>query len=141
MTLRPGTKPRLGKGQPEGIVVTGRTGKLRVAEESLVFNDAAGQNNSNLASLLTSVINDGWELILAMSSHYCFYTPSSSDLETHADSNYVSGHCEELATKQSLSCITNLLGFFVISGDCFALLAMTVICQIFLTTLLLIEYL
>jgi hypothetical protein len=74
MTLRPGTKPRLGKGQPEGIVVTGRTGKLGVAEESLVLNDAAGQNNSNLASLLTSVINDGWELILAVSSHYCFYT-------------------------------------------------------------------
>jgi len=36
--------------------------------------DAAGQNNSNLASLTTSVVNGEWELILAMSSHYCFYT-------------------------------------------------------------------
>jgi hypothetical protein len=76
MTLRPGTAPRRGKGKPEGSVVTGKTRKLWVAEMSLVFNDAAGQNNSNLASLITSVVNDGWELILAMSSHYCFIAPA-----------------------------------------------------------------
>jgi hypothetical protein len=39
--------------------------------------DAAGQNNSNLASLTTSVVNGEWELILAMSSHYCFCTHPS----------------------------------------------------------------
>jgi len=62
------------KGQPEGSAVTGKARKLRVAEMGLVFNEAAGQNNSNLTSLTTSVANGGWELILAMSSHYCFYT-------------------------------------------------------------------
>jgi hypothetical protein len=36
--------------------------------------DTAGQNNSNLASWTTSVANGEWELILAMSSHYCFIT-------------------------------------------------------------------
>ncbi|MGC1392119.1 MAG: hypothetical protein WA816_13870 [Bacteroidales bacterium] len=63
-------------GQPEGYAVTGTTRKPGVAEKGLVSNDAAGQNNSNLASLTTSVVNDEWELILAMSSHYCFYSSS-----------------------------------------------------------------
>jgi hypothetical protein len=72
MTLRPGIPLRREKGQPEGSAVTGKTRKLWVAEKGLVPNDAAGQNNSNLASVITSVVNDGWELILAMSSHYCF---------------------------------------------------------------------
>jgi len=42
---------------------------------SLVFNDAAGQNNSNLTSPSTSVVGDEWELIFAMGSHYCFVYP------------------------------------------------------------------
>jgi len=73
-TLRPGTVGLTadGKGQPEGSAVTGKTGKHWVAEMDLVFREAAGQNNSNLASLTASAENGGWELILAMSSHYCF---------------------------------------------------------------------
>jgi len=74
MTLRPRILLRQEKGQPEGYVVTGKTRKPGVAETNLVLIDAAGQNNSNLASLTTSVVNGEWELILAMSSHYCFYT-------------------------------------------------------------------
>jgi hypothetical protein len=62
------------KGQPEGHVVTGKTRKPWVAEMGLVSSEAAGQNNSNLTSLAASAENDGWELILATSSHYCFYT-------------------------------------------------------------------
>ena len=50
MTLRPGIPLRWEKGQPEGSAVTGKTRKPWVAEMSLVFNEAAGQNNSNLAS-------------------------------------------------------------------------------------------
>ncbi|HUX56978.1 MAG TPA: hypothetical protein VMV77_08395 [Bacteroidales bacterium] len=38
------------KGQPEGSAVTGKTLKPWVAKMSLVFKDAAGQNNSNLTS-------------------------------------------------------------------------------------------
>ena len=63
------------KGQPEGSAVTGKTRKLRVAETGLVPDDAAGQNNSNLASFTALVVYDGWELILVMSSHYCFIAP------------------------------------------------------------------
>jgi hypothetical protein len=48
MTLRPGTTLRCGKGQQEGYAVTGKTGKLRVANPGLVSGNAAGQNNSNL---------------------------------------------------------------------------------------------
>jgi hypothetical protein len=40
----------------------------------LVSDNTAGQNNSNLTSLTTSVVNDEWELIFKNSSHYCFYT-------------------------------------------------------------------
>ena len=62
------------KGQPEGFVVTGKTGKPGVVEKGLVSIEATGQNNSNLTSLTALVVNDEWELILVMSSHYCFYT-------------------------------------------------------------------
>ena len=62
------------KGQPEGSAVTGKTRKPGVTEMGLVPNDVTGQNNSNLASFTTLVVYDGWELILVMSSHYCFYT-------------------------------------------------------------------
>jgi hypothetical protein len=72
MTLRPGIPLRREKGQPEGSAVTGKTRKLRVAEMGLVSKDAAGQNNSNLTSLTALVVNGGWELLLAKSSHYCF---------------------------------------------------------------------
>jgi hypothetical protein len=65
------------KGQPEGSAVTGKTGKPWVAEMGLVFKEAAGQNNSNLTSLAASVVSGEWELILANSSHYCFYTIQS----------------------------------------------------------------
>jgi hypothetical protein len=75
MTLRPGIPLRWEKGQPEGSAVTGKTRKPGVAEMGLVPNDAAGQNNSNLASFTALVVYGGWELILVMSSHYCFYTP------------------------------------------------------------------
>ena len=63
-------------GQPKGSVVTGKTRKLGAEETGLVSDDTAGQNNSNLASLTTSVVNGEWELILANSSHYCFYPPT-----------------------------------------------------------------
>jgi hypothetical protein len=69
MTLHPGTMPRRGKGKPEGSAVTGKTRKPRVVEMDLVSSEAAGQNNSNLTSLTTSVENGEWELILASSSH------------------------------------------------------------------------
>jgi len=36
------------------------------------LSEATGQNNSNLASQTALAVNDGWELILEMSSHYCF---------------------------------------------------------------------
>ena len=62
-TLRPGTVLRRGNGQPEGSAVTGKTRKLWVAEKGLVPNEAAGQNNSNLASLTALAENGGWELI------------------------------------------------------------------------------
>ena len=75
ITLRPGILLRQEKGQPEGSVVTGKTRKLRVEEKGLVPNDAAGHNNSNLASLTALVVNVEWELILAMSSHYCCIAP------------------------------------------------------------------
>jgi hypothetical protein len=72
MTLRPGIPLRRKKGQPEGFAVTGITRKSGVAEYGLVSLEATGQNNSNLASLTTLVVNGEWELIFAMSSHYCF---------------------------------------------------------------------
>jgi hypothetical protein len=72
MTLHPGIPLRREKGKPEGYTVTGKTRKPGVAEKSLVLNDAAGQNNSNLTSLTALVVNGEWELILVMSSHYCF---------------------------------------------------------------------
>jgi len=75
MTLRPGIPACREKGQPEGSAVTGKARKPGVAETGLVSDDAAGQNNSNLASFTALVVYDEWELILVMSSHYCFYTP------------------------------------------------------------------
>ena len=60
------------KGQPEGSAVTGKTRKPGAAKTGLVSEEVAGQNNSNLASLTALVVNVEWELILAMSSHYCF---------------------------------------------------------------------
>jgi hypothetical protein len=74
MTLRPGIPACREKGQPEGSAVTGKARKPGVAETGLVSDDAASQNNSNLASFTALVVYDEWELILAMSSHYCFYT-------------------------------------------------------------------
>jgi len=67
-------KPALkrAKGQPEGSAVTGKARKPWVAEKDLVSDEAAGQNNSNLTSLTASAGNDGWELLLVNSSHYCF---------------------------------------------------------------------
>ena len=65
------------KGQPEGSAVTGKARKPWVAKEDLVSDEAAGQNNSNLTSLAASAENGEWELILANSSHYCFYTVPS----------------------------------------------------------------
>jgi len=62
------------KGQPEGSAVTGKTWKPWVAKWDLVSSDAADQNNSNLTSLTALVVNGEWELVLASSSHYCFYT-------------------------------------------------------------------
>jgi hypothetical protein len=75
MTLRPRTALRRGKGQPEGFAVTGITQKPGAEKEGLVSFDTAGQNNSSLTPKATSVVNGEWELILAMSSHYCFVTP------------------------------------------------------------------
>ena len=72
-TLRPGTTPRHGKGQPEGPAVTGKARKPWVAEPDLVSEETAGQNNSNLTSWAASAANGEWELLLANSSHYCFY--------------------------------------------------------------------
>ena len=60
------------KGQPEGSAVTGKTRKPGVTEMGLVPNDVTGQNNSNLASFTALVVYGEWELILVMSSHYCF---------------------------------------------------------------------
>jgi hypothetical protein len=75
MTLHPGIPLRREKGKPEGYAVTGNTRKPWVAEKGLVLYNAAGQNNSNLTLLTALVVNGEWELILVMSSHYCFYTP------------------------------------------------------------------
>jgi hypothetical protein len=74
MTLHPGIPLRREKGKPEGYAVTGNTRKPWVAEKGLVLYDAAGQNNSNLTLLTALVVNGEWELILVMSSHYCFIT-------------------------------------------------------------------
>jgi hypothetical protein len=49
-TSSPKSALKRAKGQPEGYAVTGKTGKPRVAEEDLVSDEAAGQNNSNLTS-------------------------------------------------------------------------------------------
>jgi len=75
MTLRPGTTLRHGKGQQEGFAVTGITLKPGAEEAELVSIDTAGQNNSSLTPKATSVENGEWELILEMSSHYCFIAP------------------------------------------------------------------
>jgi hypothetical protein len=72
MTLRPRTTLRHGKGQQEGFAVTGITQKPGAEEKGLVSFDTAGQNNSSLTPEATSVVNGEWELILEMSSHYCF---------------------------------------------------------------------
>jgi hypothetical protein len=64
MTLLPGSPSQdRKKGKPEGSAVTGKTRTPWVAEKDLVSNDAAGQNNSNLASFTALVVNDEWELI------------------------------------------------------------------------------
>jgi hypothetical protein len=73
-TSSPKSALKRAKGQPEGYAVTGKTRKPWVEEMGLVSIDTTGQNNSNLTSLSASVENDGWELILANSSHYCFNT-------------------------------------------------------------------
>ena len=75
-------------GQPEGSAVTGKAGKPGVAETGLVSDDAAGQNNSNLASLAASAENVEWELILVNSSHYCFYTFSSCPFLNNFHNSY-----------------------------------------------------
>jgi hypothetical protein len=61
------------KGQPKGSVVTDKTQRPWVAEKDLASDEATGQNNSNLTSLTALAENGEWELILANSSHYCFY--------------------------------------------------------------------
>jgi hypothetical protein len=60
------------KGQPEGYTVTSKTGKLWVAEASLVFAETTGQNNSNSTPHAASAASGEWELLLVISSHYCF---------------------------------------------------------------------
>ncbi len=50
-------------GQPEGSAVKSKTGKPRAANQDLVSGNAAGQNNSNLTSRVTSVSDDEWELL------------------------------------------------------------------------------
>ena len=72
MTLRPGTTLRHGKGQQEGFTVTGISQKPGAGKMGLVSIKTAGQNNSSLTPEATSVENGEWELILEMSSHYCF---------------------------------------------------------------------
>ena len=62
-TLRPGTAPRRGKGQPEGNAIKSNTGKPRVAWSNRKTCNAAGRNNSNLTPLAASVANGGWELL------------------------------------------------------------------------------
>ena len=75
-TSSPKSVSKRTKGQPEGSAVTGKTRKPGVTEMGLVPNDVTGQNNSNLASSTALVVYGEWELILVMSSHYCFYTLS-----------------------------------------------------------------
>ena len=75
-TSSPKSVSKRTKGQPEGSAVTGKTRKPGVTEMGLVPNDVTGQNNSNLASFTALVVYGEWELILVMSSHYCFYTLS-----------------------------------------------------------------
>ena len=74
-TSSPKSVSKRTKGQPEGSAVTGKARKPGVAETGLVSDDAAGQNNSNLASSTALVVYGEWELILVMSSHYCFIPP------------------------------------------------------------------
>lgn len=75
MTLRPGKLRQTTekKGQPEGSAVTGLTRKPGVAMQ-ILYQQAAGRNNSNLTSLSASADDDEWELLLRISSHYCFIT-------------------------------------------------------------------
>ena len=75
-TSSPKSVSKRTKGQPEGSAVTGKTRKPGVTEMGLVPNDVTGQNNSNLASSTALVVYGEWELILVMSSHYCFYSSS-----------------------------------------------------------------
>ena len=94
MTLHPGIPLRREKGKPEGYAVTGNTRKPWVAEKGLVLYDAAGQNNSNLTLLTALVVNGEWELILVMSSHYCFIAYKtinniSFNHKTYQDNDFV----------------------------------------------------
>jgi hypothetical protein len=54
------------KGQPEGYIVTGKTGRLWVAEAGLVPAETAGQNNSNPTLYAASAANSEWELLLGI---------------------------------------------------------------------------
>jgi hypothetical protein len=73
-TLRPGKTHRKAgkKGQPEGYAIKSKAGRPWVAEASLVFAETADQNNSSPTPSAASAANGGWELLLAISSHYCF---------------------------------------------------------------------
>lgn len=45
----------------------------------LVFVETAGHNNSNLTPFATTVVGGEWELLLRISSHFCFiYVPVAS---------------------------------------------------------------
>lgn len=81
MTLRPSIMLRREKGQPKGFAVKGKAGRLRAVEFGFyIQKTAAGQNNSNLTPLTTTVVNGGWELLQKISSHCCFYTPHISSI-------------------------------------------------------------
>jgi hypothetical protein len=73
--------PRREKGQPKGFAVKGKAGRFRAADFEFIFKkQAAGQNNSNLTPLTTTVVDGGWELLQKISSHCCFYTPHISSV-------------------------------------------------------------
>ena len=96
------------KGQPEGSAVTGKTRKPGVTEMGLVPNDVTGQNNSNLASLTALVVNGEWELILAMSSHYCFITHPSLTPQPHKWGLIIF----EISQKHLLKCVAPINSLF-----------------------------
>jgi len=81
MTLRPGILHLRveEKGQPEGKAVKSLTGKPRVAQ-LVLYQHAAGQNNSNLTSQSASAETDGWELFAKSSSHLSFTTEVVCDI-------------------------------------------------------------